>query len=355
MATRVGGWRAWRGLMLFWGMGTLLLAAGFGWLQWSSPVVEKPRGRLHEPAAAEALPARHGTASAAEPTVSKRPGQTTPGPIAAPDPALLEPARTADGGLPRIAADGRIPGQVYAGGFTPTPGRPRIAVILVGFGLNGAADEEAVSSLPSGISLAVSPYAAGEPAALGNARKAGHELLLSIPLEPQGFPLNDPGAHALLSTASPKENHANLVWALGRSAGYAGTTGALGPGLYGERFSQLGEPMSMVATELAARGLFYVDARIEPHGALPAVWSRATDKVIDNPPSRAGIEASLAELERIATDRGAAVGLVSVITPVALDRLKAWSRGLGERGFELAPASAVMRAPPEARPANSRE
>ena len=272
---------------------------------------------------------------------------------------MLEPGKTAsDNPLPRIAADGRTSGQVYAGAFLPTQGRPRIAVILAGFGLSTEADEAAVAGLPSGVTLAISPYSAGQPAALQAARKAGHELLLSIPMEPQGFPLNDPGAHALLSTASPDENHANLLWVLGRSAGYAGTIGALGPKLFGERFSQLGEPMNRMLAELAGRGLFYVDARVVPGAdapGLPAAWSRATDRIIDDPPGRVGIEAALSELEHVAADRGMAIGLLGVMTPVALDRLKVWSRGLGDRGFDLAPVSAVMRAPTDAKPARTHE
>ena len=354
---RIGGWR---GLILFWGFSAFAVTAGAGVLQWAGPVSSaRPAAK-----AAVALPphtsSEHpGVTPELATVASEKPGRTVPGPIADVDPALLEPGRTvADNLLPRIATDGRISGRVYAGAFTPTRGRPRIAIILVGFGLSTEADQDAIASLPPGITLAISPYAPGHPASLQAARTAGHELLLSIPMEPQGFPLNDPGAHALLSTASPDENHANLLWVLGRSMGYAGTIGALGPRLFGERFSQLGEPMNRMLAELASRGLFYVDARVAPGGEappLPAAWSRATDRIIDDPPGRAGIDASLTELEHVATDRGVAVGLVGVMTPVVLDRLKAWSRGLGERGIELAPASAVMQAPPDAKLATAHE
>ena len=34
------------------------------------------------------------------------------------------------------------------------------------------------------------------------ARPTEHEYLLSIPMEPQGYPLNDPGASALLTGAA---------------------------------------------------------------------------------------------------------------------------------------------------------
>ena len=378
----------WRRLVLFWGVIGAGLAGGVASLQWLGPpaaVTSRPHEEnrnstvlIPDSKTVSELPSRPvepGTGHAVESAVTSaseppgaallvgavrgRPGRTGPIPVPPPNSALLDPAKSpAEGRLPRIASDGRTAGQVYAGAFAPMAGRPHIAVILVGFGLNTMTDDAAMRDLPAGVSFSVSPYAAIQPATLQAARDGGHELLLSIPMEPQGFPLNDPGDHALLSTATPEENRANLRWVLGRVAGYAGATGALGPGLNGERFTQITEQMDDMLSELAARGLFYVDPRVSDSDAddspalarapLPAVWSRAIDRVIDDPPSRAGIDASLAELEHIASDRGVAVGLVGIATPVLLGRLKVWSRGLAERGFDLAPASAVMQ-PPAAR------
>ena len=377
----------WRRLLLFWGVIATGLAGGVASLQWLGPPAIVTIGPQQEnrhnavpapaPKTASELPSRPvepGTEHAVESAVASaltppgtaplvgavrgRPGRTGPVPVPPPNAALLDPPKgPVEGRLPRIASDGRTAGQVYAGAFAATAGRPHIAVILVGFGLNTLNDDAAIRDLPAGVSFSVSPYAALQPATLQAARDSGHELLLSIPMEPQGFPLNDPGDHALLSTATPEENRANLRWVLGRVAGYAGVTGALGPGLNGERFTQITEQMDDMLSELAARGLFYLDPRVSDaddaptlvRAALPAVWSRAIDRVIDDPPGRAGIDASLAELEHIASDRGVAVGLVGIATPVLLGRLKVWSRGLAERGFDLAPASAVMQ-PPAAHP-----
>lgn len=349
----------WRGLILFWGIFVIVLAGGFVALQWLGPPGAVTRLSSETPVHGEPPhpPPEHlvtlpiAAAVVAVPAaafVPRQPGRTVPGPIPGPEAALLEPIRKpADGGLPRIAADGRIPSQAYAGAFKPVAGRQQIAIVVASFGLNAAMDAETIKALPAGISFGVSPYAPLSPVALQAAREAGHELLLSIPMEPQGFPLNDPGAHALLSTATPDENKENLRWVLGRVSGYAGVTAALGPGLNGERFAQLTEQMEAMLGELAARGVFYLDPRVASAdaAALPFVWSRGTDRVIDDPPGRAGIDAKLAEMETIASDRGVAVGLVGVATPVVLDRLKAWSRGLAERGYDLAPASAVMLAP----------
>ena len=274
-------------------------------------------------------------------TVSTRPGRDAPGPIAAPDPALLEPSEDYPGTfLPRIATDGRTPSQVYARGFDRTSLRPRIAVIVAGVGLNGLDSEDAIRTLPGEITLAFSPYASHPEGLLQAARAAGHEFLVSLPMEPQGYPLNDAGDHALLTGASSAANRLRLDWALTRIAGYAGVTNALGI-LRGERFSGSAALMAPVLYDLSVRGLFYVDAR-PGQPRPPIAWGRTIDLVIDEPAVRTEIEAKLALLEQIARDKGSAIGLAGAVRPVTVDRLAAWANGLTAKGLALAPASALM-------------
>ena len=79
----------------------------------------------------------------------------------------------------------------------------------------------------------------------GRAR-AGWRLLVALPLEPTGYPLNDPGNRALLTSLPRGENADRLDWALSRFAGYVGAIGALGR-MRGERFAQLGESLGVAA------------------------------------------------------------------------------------------------------------
>jgi polysaccharide deacetylase 2 family uncharacterized protein YibQ len=339
------GWGGrWRGLILFWVLVLAVLGIGGVAVELAGP--PSPVARPASVAEPDAAPAKSAIEAAAQAILAQRPGQGTAGPIAAPNPALQEPAPERDGSmLPRIAADGRTPGQLYARGFAAAePARPRIGLILAGIGLNEADSAQAARALPAEVTLAISPYAPQPAPVLPIAREMGHEMLLAIPMEPQGFPLNDPGDHALLTDAAPAENARSLDWALGRFAGYAGTTGALGNKLNGERFQSLPEQIDPVLSTLAARGLFYVDPR-PGQPALAHVWSRAIDLTVDDTSERAAIEAKLAELERIARDKGSALGLVGTPSPVAIDRIAAWASGINERGFSLAPASALMRPP----------
>ncbi|HET7884109.1 MAG TPA: divergent polysaccharide deacetylase family protein, partial [Acetobacteraceae bacterium] len=272
-----------------------------------------------------------------------RPGRDTPGPIADPDPALLENVPGTSDSLPRIGADGRMPMQIYAAGFDSTSRRPKVGVVLAGIGLIQAESEEAIRTLPHGVTLAVSPYARDPARLLAAARAAEHEYLLSIPMEPQGFPLNDPGRLALMTSFSLEQNHRQLDALLSRVTGYVGAIGAEG-GLRGERFAALPEQMEPVLDELAKRGLLYVDPR--PGASRPPlVWGADVDVVIDEPGNAADIDDKLAQLTRLARQKGSALGLAAAARPVTIQRLAAWATSLVADGLALAPVSALVQPP----------
>jgi hypothetical protein len=335
----------WRGLGHFWlGVAAIVLVVGITLQALGPPappvrIVMKPSARDAIPKPMILKPAR----PAAPPDL--RPGRASPGPIADPDPALQElaPGGTASDYVPRIALDGRMPMQVYAAGFDRSSERPRVGLLLAGIGLNDAGSTAAIRDLPGGITLAISPYAGAPDRLLSLARLHEHEYLLSLPMEPLGFPNNDPGPHALMTSLPPPENLQRLTWLLSRLAGYAGVTSALG-GLRGERFLAMNEELDPVLAALGGRGLYWVDTR-PVQVSLPDVWSRSVDLVIDEPANQADIDAKLDALAKLAQDRGAALGLATAPRPLTVDRIAAWTNSLMARGLALAPVSALLRPP----------
>jgi uncharacterized protein len=335
----------WRGLGRFWLAVLLLLTATAITLQVLGP--PRPAGQALAPAPSPPPAPQASAAPAPAPAravPAARPGRDSPGPIADPDPALMEPVTgQRNEFLPRIAADERMPMQVYAAGFDRTSRRPRVGLILAGVGLHQDESIAAIKALPAGVTLAFSPYATNPARLLAEARLAEHEYLVSVPMEPQGFPLNDPGPQALMTNLAPEQNRVRLEWALSRFTGYVGATGALGA-MRGERFAGLAEQMNPVLTELAQRGLLYVDPR--PNGeALPLVWQRDVDLVVDEPPSAAQIDQRLGELAKRARERGAALGLAGTVRPVTTERIAKWADGLMNDGVVLAPVSALAEPP----------
>jgi polysaccharide deacetylase 2 family uncharacterized protein YibQ len=306
------------------------------------PAARVPAGPVAEPARV-----RPGTANPAPPT------PMVAGAIPDPDPRLQEPAETLpDRVLPRVDDAGHAPESLYAAAFDPSERHPRVALVIDGAGLDRALTAQANSTLPAAIDFAYSAYAPSPAAnALAAAgRRLGRECLVSIPMEPNGFPANEEGNRALLTGADPEEMRTNLDWALSNVQGCVGGTGA-SDGMGGERFASSEQAFGDVLTALSRRGLIYLDSRPgagpptddAPGRRLPYV----ADLVVDHAPSPGEpldahtIDLNLARLEEVATHRGSAIGIAGPLTPVLLDRVAVWAQGLAARGLVLAPLTAI--------------
>ena len=299
------------------------------------------------PPPAEAAPARVETPSAPEPpplpSLTRRAEVQPDRPIPLPDPALQEPSRY--GPLPRVGPEGRTSIRAYGRPFDRSETRPRVALVVGNLGLSASLSEEAIARLPPATGLAFSPYGARLDPLLERARLRGMEVLSAIPMEPANYPANDPGERALMTTLPPAENGDRLAWIISRLSGQVGAIGALGP-MRGERFAALPEAIGGVQDVLREHGLLYVDPR--PGAPSPArAWGRSVDLVVDEPATRGEIDRRLAELERIARERGSALGLAGDVTPVLVDRVAAWAAGLESRGLVMAPVTALIRRPEE--------
>jgi uncharacterized protein len=357
---RPGGFLAgWRGLRRFWVIVLLVLAASAGVIGLlgpqsqpemiaTGPVVRSdPLPATPVPPAVKSVPATvpaHPAPQLKPPAI--QPGRATAGPVIDPDPSLQE---AYPGGknlsLPRISEDGRPPMAVYAAGFDPSNLRPRVGLLIAGIGMSEAASLSAIKDLPGGVTLAISPYASDVDHLLAAARITEHEYLLSVPMEPDGYPVNDPDdRHALMTSLQPAENLDRLRWTLSRIAGYVGITNAMGQ-MHGERLSDIPSQVNPVLAEAAHRGLLFVDAQTG-RPSLAYAWNRSVDVQIDADPVNATVlDQRLNALAQIALEKGSALGLVSVPRPVTLTRVAAWINTLAEKGVALAPVSALVRPP----------
>jgi polysaccharide deacetylase 2 family uncharacterized protein YibQ len=263
----------------------------------------------------------------------------------APQPPLPPEAKlTADskyGPLPMIAADGRQPWQNYAHRFNDPSNRPRIAVIISGLGLSPLVSTLAVEKLPAAVTLAFTPYGDKLEGWAAKARKAGHETLMVIPMEPQSYPQDDPGPRGLMTGLDPAENIDRLHWAMSRFAGYVGILNDMG-----SKFTASENDMKAVIEDISKRGIMFVDARSSRFtvGAKLARSARIpyaiNNRYIDNSLAAGEIDRNLVELESAARLNGTAVG-IGFAYPVTIDRVRNWAKGLEARGFVLVPITAV--------------
>ena len=242
-----------------------------------------------------------------------------------------------EGPLPRIAPDGRVPAQAYARPFRSN-GKPRIALIVGGLGLNAITTRAAIERLPAEVTLSFVPYAEGLQGWIDLARAQGHEVMLEMPMEPTGYPNNDPGPYTLLASAEATDIQAKMNWLLGRATGYFGVTNYLG-----DRFVTSDAGMGAFMTVLRQRGVAFLD-----DGSMsrrPGAWARASaNRVIDEQQSPAAIVGQLNALEALAKTRGQALG-TGFSYPVTVEAAARWAAGLEARGLQLAPASAMTQRP----------
>ena len=252
------------------------------------------------------------------------------------DPALSEPGPY--GPLPRVGAGGRTPLQAYARRAPRAAGeRHRLALLVVDLGLRAEATEAALA-LPGAVSLAFSPYARNLPRWMARARRAGHEVLLGLPLEPAEYPDDDPGPHTLLAGADAETNLDRLAWLLARGAGYAAVAGG------GERFAADAQAPGPVLAELSRRGLALVefgDDRLAAAAAAAELPYASAPSPVDAAAAAVEIDFILAGLESRALTAGSAVGVVEA-HPVILDRLRPWLGTLAGKGILLTPLTALL-------------
>ncbi len=244
-------------------------------------------------------------------------------------------ANSPSGPLPIIGADGRTSSKAYARPFK-SDGRPKVALIVRGLGLNPRITQQAIDALPPETTLSFVPYADGLQTWVNIARAKGHEVLLEVPMEPWDYPDNDPGPQGLMSASPPVENAKHLEWVMGRATGYFGLTNYLG-----SKFIGSDEGMNALFAVLRQRGLAFIDDGTA-FTRVGDVQRASADRVVDGQQLSAdSIGKQLEGLELAAKQNGQALGVGSAY-PVTIDQLARWSREASARGFQLAPASAVM-------------
>ncbi|MBB5520053.1 divergent polysaccharide deacetylase family protein [Amphiplicatus metriothermophilus] len=219
------------------------------------------------------------------------------------------------------------------------PGRPKIIVIFDDMGLDPAAFEN-VMALPGPLTLSFLPYAQGAQAMVDRARAAEHEILLHLPMEPDG-PV-DPGPNALRANMTGAELLSALAWNLSRIEGYSGVNNHMG-----SRMTRHEAAMKTVLSVLDERGLYFIDS-VTTAGSVAAEAGRAVgarvfarDVFLDPEAGPETVVRQLALVERIARETGYAVAICHP-RPDTLAALGPWLTSAPARGFELATTAALL-------------
>ncbi len=221
----------------------------------------------------------------------------------------------------------------------PLDSRPVVAVVLDDLGLRRRLTTEIIG-LPGPLTLAFLPYAGGVEKQAEAARRAGHELLVHVPMEPLGS--EDPGPQALLTSLSDDEFLRRLRRDLARFDGYVGVNNHMG-----SKATADSRKMALIMRELGDRGLLFLDSRTTPLSVAGAQALRhgvphaGRDVFLDNIADVGHITEQLRHVEAIARRTGAAVAIGHPY-PETVAALSEWLPTLERRGFNLVPVTAVV-------------
>ncbi|WP_338086804.1 divergent polysaccharide deacetylase family protein [Magnetospirillum aberrantis] len=259
-------------------------------------------------------------------------------------PAFQAPAQSASLILPSppVVAPGQPAWVKYAVPAPPTHGRPMIAVVIDDLGVDRRRSEKVIP-LRAPLTLAWMTYAQDLPRLTHEARAHGHELLVHVPMQPQGGNW-DPGPDVLEVGVHPEENRRRLTWGLNRFEGFVGINNHMGSRFTGDRVG-----MVVVMEELRRRGLLFLDS-VTTEKSVGRETARsygvpfaARNVFIDNEQSVAKVLAQLQKAEAHARRYGSAIA-IGHPHDSTIEALRQWLPGLEAKGLVLVPVSAIVRA-----------
>lgn len=259
-----------------------------------------------------------------------------------PEPDLIE--KSDSGQLPKRAADGRRPFDVYARPWSGTRGA-RVAIVIGGMGVSQTSTQTAIDKLPPEITLGFAPQGNSLSRWAQAARKKGHEIVLQIPMEPFDYPRVDPGRGTLIVEAAPEANLKVLHESMGRMTNYTGVMNYLGA-----RFTSEAGAFGPVMRDLGERGLLYLDdgtsarSQAESLSGTNRAPFAAGDIVIDQIQDKNAILKSLDQLEATARANGSAIAIGTGFD-VTVDAVTEWAKGAQKRGIEIVGVASLARDP----------
>lgn len=230
----------------------------------------------------------------------------------------------------------------------PPAGAAGIGLIIDDLGHSRRHGERAVR-LPGAVACAVLPHTRHGRTLAAAAHAAGKEVLLHLPMEADDR--SDPGPGRLDAHMSEAALAAVLADNLDTVPHAIGVNNHMG-----SLFTTRHPAMAALLAALRPRRLFFVDSRTSAASvAVPAARAAgvpvlARDVFLDADPAPAAVAAQLARLERLAHQRGYALGIAHPY-PDTLAALEVWLAQLESRGLRLIPLTArLAELHPEAKP-----
>jgi polysaccharide deacetylase 2 family uncharacterized protein YibQ len=215
-----------------------------------------------------------------------------------------------------------------------TRAHPALAILIDDLG-NELAPARRIASWPEPVSGAVLPGLAFSAASARALSESGKQVLLHLPMEPEGFPRVRPGPGVILRAQSDGEIARILEEDLATVPGAAGVNNHMGSAATADP-----RVMRAVVRVLSRRGLFFVDSRTtdatvaERTAEEESVPSARRRVFLDDVATEAAVRAQLDDAVAKAKAEGGAIAIGHPY-PATLSVLEKELPNLGERGVRL--------------------
>jgi polysaccharide deacetylase 2 family uncharacterized protein YibQ len=222
------------------------------------------------------------------------------------------------------------------------PTRPRVAIVIDDLG-DSLEVAHTVLALRPPVTVAVMPMRAASGTVAAAAVERGSEVILHLPLEPEGRGAMAGGAGFLEVGMTPPRMEGQLTADLAAVPYIVGVNGHMG-----SRFTRDPAMMEALLAALRARGLFFVDSVTSGDSVAAATAARLgvpfarRSVFLDHDREPAAIARQLDRLLAVAERDGEAVaiGHPHAATIAALGR---WLPAAERRGIAFVPVSALVR------------
>ncbi len=223
----------------------------------------------------------------------------------------------------------------------PVPLRPRVAIVMDDLGRDMATGRALVEmAIPITFSILPGERNAARVAEL--AHRHGREVLIHIPMEPQGYPLVDPGDDALLVDFTADDLRARMRGFMARVPHATGANNHMG-----SRFTESTEAMLPVLNVMRESNLFFLDSVTTSRSVgfkearrlgIPAA---KRDVFLDNVVEEGAIAEQVRKLAERALRHGSAIGICHPY-PATLAVLARQGAEFEKLGIDVVPVSELL-------------
>ena len=224
----------------------------------------------------------------------------------------------------------------------PEKARAKLAIIIDDVGYRSPFIEE-YRKFEGKLTFSILPF---QPESVNYARmlhRAGFEIMIHIPMEPEDYPEKKPGEGALFVHDSRDEAEQKLRKMMHNIPHALGANNHMG-----SMATQDNKLMTHTLSYLKAEGFYFIDSLTTPHSTAYEIahqlqmQSRNRDIFLDNYNDSTYIDKQFEKLKSAARGRGTAIGIGHMQNQNLLSVLNHQLTTLHEEGFELVFVSEVV-------------